>query len=463
MGKVRITLEDLFNIPGSVIFNPDSFRAVSSIEIDSRKVKRGSLFVAIKGEKFDGHNFVLDAHKKGAAAVVIDSRKLKKFSFLDIPVIAVDDTVKAYGSIASAWRDKLPASVISVTGSNGKTTVKEMIASLLAEKFKVVKTEANNNNHIGVPLTILSANEKCGALVLEQGTNHFGEIPYSAKISRPDYSLITNIGDAHLEFFKSKEGIYKEKSALFSETDKRGGTVFLNMDDPEIKKYAKRFEKKVTYGFNGVADVKGKVLKIHSDGKTEIRISYKKKNFTAVIPLYGESNAKNFLAACAVALTLGVTPKQILKGVKSFKPVHGRLEVKKFKNAVVIDDTYNASPASVIAAGELVRRITLFPKKLFVLGDLFELGKQSPKIHRDLSDLFPSNHKILTVLTVGKMMKHLHSELRKRKVRSIHFYLREALSLYLQYEEIENSVILVKGSRGMMMEEFVNILEKRFE
>ncbi len=478
MGKIKITIEDLFNIPSAEIFNPDAFKPLSLVEIDSRKVKKGSLFIAIKGDKFDGHDFILDALKKGAAAVVIDSRKLKKFSFLEIPVISVDDTIKAYGEIAKIWRNKLSAKVISITGSNGKTTVKEMVSTLLAEKYKVVKTEANNNNHIGVPLTILNANDKCEALVLEQGTNHLGEIPYSAKISQPDYSLITNIGDAHLEYLKSKEGIFKEKSALYYETEKRNGIVFLNMDDPIIRKNAKKFARKVTYGFKGTVDVKGKILGYTDDGKTYIQIKSKLlqklktkalsleeslgEAVDTVLPVYGESNAKNFLAASAIALKLGMNGKEIIRGAQKFQPLHGRLDVKKFKNAIVIDDTYNASPASVQSAIELVKKIKTFKSKLIVLGDIYELGKKSPKFHKDLSNLFSPDKK-LTVLTTGLLMKNLHKELRKKKVRSIHFYLREALSLYLQYEEIDNSVILVKGSRGMKMEDFVNILEKRFE
>ncbi len=462
MGKVKITIEDLFNIPSAEIYNPDAYKSLSKVEIDSRKVKKGSLFVAIKGEKFDGHDFVKDALKKGAAAVIIDSKKFKKFSSLEIPVITVNDTTKAFGELAKIWRNKLSAKVISITGSNGKTTVKEMTAALLAEKYNVIKTEANNNNHIGVPLTILSADEKCEVLILEQGTNHFGEIPYSAKISQPDLSLITNIGDAHLEFLKSQEGIFKEKSALYDETNKHGGTVFLNMDDQIISKKAGQYKSKVTYGFKGKVDVKGKIVGYTEDGRTEILIIYKDKKIKTVLPLYGESNAKNFLAASAIALKLGLTPKQIINGVKNFKAVHGRLDVMKFKNAVLIDDTYNASPASVISAIELVKKIKTFEKKLFVLGDMYELGKNSPTIHKELAKLFSAD-KNLTVLTTGNIMKHMHSELRKNKVRSIHFYLREALALYLKYEEIENSVILVKGSRGMKMEEFENILETRFE
>ena len=462
MGKIKITIEDLFNIPSAVIYNPDVYKPVSLVVIDSRKVKKGCMFFAIKGENFDGHDFIRDVIRRGAKAVVINEKKLKKFDFLEMPVITVADTTKAYGDLARMWRRKLHAKVISITGSNGKTTTKEMIATLLSEKYKVVKTEANNNNHIGVPLTIFSADEKCEALVLEQGTNHFGEIAYSANISEPDFAVITNIGESHVEFLKNREGVYKEKSALLTAAEEHGGKVLLNMDDPVIRKKSKSYKNKIRFGFKGKVDVKGKFLEFTDDGRTKIQVSYGNRKIVSTLPVYGESNAKNFLTTCAVAFPMVLSNKQILSGAKKLKPVHGRLEVKKFKKAMVIDDTYNASPVSVESAYGLVNKIKMFKNKIVVLGDIYELGGSSVKLHKGLAKLFKPS-KNLFVLTIGSMMQHLHKELRKKKVRSIHFQNREALSLYLNYEEIENSVILVKGSRGMKMEEFANILERRFE
>jgi UDP-N-acetylmuramoyl-tripeptide--D-alanyl-D-alanine ligase len=462
MGKIKITIEDLFNISGAVIYNPDLFKAVTNIVIDSRKAKKGSLFVAIKGEKFDGHDFVLTAVQYGAAAVVIDKKKLNKFKSLEIPVITVNDTIKAYGDLAKTWRNKLTAKVICITGSNGKTTVKEMIATLLAEKYNVVKTEANNNNHIGVPLTIFSADEKSGILILELGTNHFGEIEYTSNISQPDISIITNIGDSHLEFFKNREGVYKEKSVLFSVTDKCGGTVFVNMEDPVIKKEIKSYSNKITYGFAGAADIKGKILKYLDDGRTLIEITAKGNTFKTTLPVYGRSNSRNYLTAAAAALYTGMTIKQIIAGTKKIKQVDGRLNVKELKNIILIDDTYNSNTTSIQSAVKLVNKIKKYPRKLIVLGDILELGIYSGKIHKELAKLFSPN-KNLTVLTIGKMMKVLNKSLTRKKIKSIHFNSREELSLFLKYEEIENSVILIKGSRGMKMEEFVNIMETRFE
>lgn len=462
MGKLKVTLEDLFNIPGAVIYNPDSYKPLWHVEIDSRKVKKGSLFVAIKGEKFDGHDFVLDAVKKGAKAIIINEKKFSKYEKLTIPILTVKNTTKAFGELAKIWRNKLSAKIISITGSNGKTTTKEIVAALLGEEKMVVKTEANNNNHIGVPLTIFSADEKTEFLILEQGTNHFGEIEYSANISQPDCALITNIGDSHIEFLENRKGVYKEKSALFDATNKNNGTVFINNDDLIIRKNADKYIRKITYGFNGSVDVKGKVLGYTNDGRTKIEIKYKRQNFSIDVPLFGEANAKNFLAASAIALYLGLTKNKILKAVKNIKNVRGRLNVKKFEKAVIIDDTYNASPTSVESAVQLISKIKVFKKKIVILGDIFELGVRSAAYHKDLSKLFNPGKSII-VLTIGSNMKYLHKELLKKNVRSIHFQQREELSLYLKYEEVDNSVILVKGSRGMKMEEFVNIMEKRFE
>jgi len=461
MKKIIITIEDLFDLPTSVIYNPDAYKSASRVIIDSRKIQKGDLFVAIKGLKLDGHDFVFEAIKNGACAILINSNRLKKFNSLKIPIVTVKNTTPAYGKLANHWRNKLNAKVISITGSNGKTTTKEMIASLLNSKFVVTKSEANNNNHIGVPLTILSADEKCEALILEQGTNHFGEISYSARISEPDIALITNIGDSHLEFLKNRKGVYKEKSALFDETQKNNGVLLINTDDPILRKETKKYKNRITFGFLGKPQIKGKLVAT-IEGKPKIEISYKGNSFSTTLPVYGKSNAKNFLAASAAALMFGMNGKEIVNAAKNIANVKGRLEVKNYSKAVLINDTYNSSPISVQAAYELVNDIKKFKQKIVVLGDMFELGKQSVKLHKGLSEIF-KNNKNLFVLTIGNLMPHLTTELRKRNIKSIHFHLREALALYLKYEEIDNSVILVKGSRGMMMEEFVNILKTRFE
>lgn len=459
MSKLKITIEDLFEIPTAEILNPDSFREALHVSADSRNICRGSLFVALKGENFDGHDFAADAVKKGASAVVINKNAIERFDNIDITIVTVDDTTKAFGDIASIWRKKLKAKIVSVTGSNGKTSTKEMLASILAEKYKVSKSPANNNNHIGVPLTILDTDEKCGVLVLEQGTNHFGEIEYSAKISRPDFALITNIGDSHLEFLINRDGVYKEKAALFTETIKNKGICFVNTDDPIIKKNASKIKNKITYGFTGRPDVKGELLGYTSDGKPIISVVYKKFEIASVLPVYGASNAKNFLAVCAVAFKLGLTPAQILEGAEKLKDAKGRLQASKHNGFMLFDDTYNSNPASVEAGIEVLDNITCYEKKVIILGDMLELGKKAEKLHKDLNKVIP-NKKNYTVLTIGPLMKNLCAGL-KKNIAGKHFDSREKLKSYLLKYDFTGSAVLVKGSRGMKMEEFVNTIAER--
>ena len=296
MNSIKITLEDLFDLPGAVIYNPDNYRPVSAVTIDSRKIPSNALFIAIKGKKFDGHIFIKDALKNGAKAIVVNKSNLNKLGNYDLPVVAVPDTTIALGNIARLWRKKLNTKIIAVTGSSGKTSTKEILVQLLREKYNINETIGNNNNHIGVPLTVLSTNNKNNVLVIELGTNHFGEIPYSAGIIQPDYALITNIGDSHLEFFKNRNGVLKEKSALIQITDAHNGMIFINNDDKLLNKYGLKLNNKVTFAFNNNADIKGKITGYNNLGQAEIQISFAKKSLRLSLPLYGEQNAKNFLA-----------------------------------------------------------------------------------------------------------------------------------------------------------------------
>ena len=331
MKKMSLTIEDLFNVPTSEIFNPDNFKPVTSVLIDSRNMVKNSLFIAINGNNFDGHNFLRAAIKNGAAAVVINRSKYKQFSDIDIPVITVKDTTKALGDIAKIWRNKLSVisglKVIAITGSNGKTSTKEIMAKLLNEKYSVNKTEGNNNNHIGVPLTIFSTKEKHNVLVLELGTNHFGEIEYTSEIAKPDYALITNIGDSHLEFLKNRKGVFKEKSALFRITDEQNGFIFINNDDKILKKKSGEYKNSLTYGFqpherkNLNIDIMGKFCGYTDDVRPVIEINYKNKKIVQSLPLYGKHNASNFLAAVSVGLKLGLSKKEIMAGSQKLKPI----------------------------------------------------------------------------------------------------------------------------------------------
>jgi len=458
MKKVTVTLEDLFNLPGAEIFNPDDYKASSHVTIDSRILKSNSIFLAIKGEKFDGHDFVTDVIKKGTNAVIINKSELKRFARANKTIVTVDDTTRTLGDLASVWRKKLIAKVIGVTGSNGKTTVKEMLTTLLSERFNVKSTKGNNNNHIGVPLTIFSCNEKTEVLVAEVGTNHFGEISYSSKILQPDVALITNIGASHLEYLKNHSGVLKEKIALFDSVSSNG-LVFVNADDPRLCSLAEKY-KSLTYGFSVQAQCRAVEKGITSDGKAKIDIQLGRTKLSFSSPLLGTHNAKNIVAAVVVASKMGLTKSELLTGIKKIVPVKQRLNPKVINQTLLIDDTYNANPQSMKSAIETLSGVPGYGKKIAVLGDMFELGEHAKKEHVRLSSLLKKN-KIDEVYLIGKQMKSCAVKLKERKVVSKYFAKREQLDLFLSKGEFSNAAVLVKGSRGMKMEEFVTIIERK--
>lgn len=455
---MKITLEDIFNIPSAVIYYPDKYKSVTSVSIDTRTIKKNSIFVAIKGDKFDGHNYVKEAVKKGANAIVVSNRKLKHFEDVTIPIISVKSTINAYAELAKIWRKKLSAKVISITGSNGKTSTKEIIAHLLSEKFSVHKTFANNNNQIGVPLTILSTPANTDFIVLEHGTNHFGEIEFTANIAQPDLALITNIGNSHIEFLESKEKVLAEKIQLFANR-KENGFLFINTDDPLISSVKRNYNNIITYGFKGKPDIKAKMLGTTNDAKENILIEGFGKKIETNIPLLGKANVQNYIASVAVALKLGFSKKDIIKATTALMPVKGRMEIKKYKNFTIIDDTYNANPESVKNSLDVLKIFKQRTKKIFVLGDMFELGKESETLHKNLAESIDKIANI-EVYTIGKETEKLSNELKKAVVKK-HFRFRKQLTAFMEKLMIEDSVILLKGSRGMKMEEFVDVLKSR--
>ncbi len=458
MSNPKINIDDLFNLSGAVIYNPDSFEPSTSVSTDTRSITNGSIFIALKGKKFDGHNFIRVAVEKGAVAVIINKNKLKNFDDIDCTMVTVKDTTIAYGQLAAEWRKKLKSKVIAITGSNGKTTTKEILAHILSNKNSVQKTVANNNNHIGVPLTLFSCNNSHKYLILELGTNHFGEIAYTANIAKPDYSIITNIGEGHLEYFKNKAGVAKEKLSLFDETIRCGGKIFINIDDKLLAAKTKILENKITFGFNGKADVRGKIVKLSDEGMPVVQIKKGKVEFESVVNLPGMSNAKNFLAAAAILLELGISPADIKKYAGKIIPVDKRMNVTKHSSFILVNDTYNANPVSMKAAIEFLNTFDKKLKRVAILGDMFELGDKAALSHRRLSGEIIKNG-IDEVYTVGKLMKNLNDALKVKKITHQHFTKKEKLAGFITEKNFSNSVVLLKGSRGMKMEEFIKAFE----
>jgi UDP-N-acetylmuramoyl-tripeptide--D-alanyl-D-alanine ligase len=460
MKRLCLTLEDFFQLKSAVLYNAEQIRPVSKITIDSRNVPAGSLFIAIKGDKFDGHHFVSDAVNKGASVVLVNSEKLNQLENIDVPIVTVSDTTLALGELAAFWRRKLKTKIIAITGSAGKTTTKEMIYTLLSGKYNVNKTLGNNNNHIGVPLTIFSSTNRHDYCVLELGTNHFGEVKYTAEIAKPDYAVITNIGNSHLEFLKNRKGVFEEKAALFNVTAANGGTLFINNDDPFIANANKRYGKRITFGLKNKADVKAEIVSYANDGKPILKINYKRKNSDYEIPLYGEQSAKNFLVASAIAFKIGLRSEEIKRRLRKIQAFDKRLNVHNLKKFILINDTYNANPDSMELSLRLLSQMKKYNNRIAILGDMFELGAQSRMLHEKLSNTI-IKYNINCVLTTGKMMKHLHNKLKSRISGAIHFNDRETLSNYLKEKSFAESIVLVKGSRGMKMEEFAEIIKSK--
>ena len=440
---------------------------VRGVSTDSRRPAHGMLFVPLAGERFDAHDFAGHAFAGGAAVSLWQAGRPVPEALTGRPLLLVDDTLAALQRLAAAYRSQLPVTVIGVTGSNGKTTTKDMIASVLAQRFKVHKTEGNLNNHIGLPLTILAMDEDTKAAVLEMGMSGFGEISRLARIARPDIAVITNIGDAHLLQLGSREGIAKAKLEI-AEGLAAGGVLFVNGDEPLLTEGAKR-----AHGY-GKWRLETFALGERDGGWSAKLIAVAARDTAFAIrppdgpewpgefrvPAPGRHNAANALAAAAVGARLGLDPESIRQGLASVKLSAMRLETMTAANgAVVLNDTYNASPASVKAMIAFVGELEGYRRKWLVLGDMLELGPEEDRLHYETgASVNPGE--IHAVLAVGERSKHTVRGAAERlgPDRALHFGDKDALVRRLLEELSPDDLVLVKGSRGMRMEEVAQAL-----
>jgi UDP-N-acetylmuramoyl-tripeptide--D-alanyl-D-alanine ligase len=434
---------------------------ITGVSIDTRTIKKGNLYFAIKGENFDGHDFVWEAYEKGASVCFVneDWHEKNKEGLKHYFSKCVKDTTIALANLAKDYRTKFDIPFIAIGGSNGKTTTKEMIASVLSQKFNVLKTEGNLNNHIGVPLTLFRLEEKHEIAVIEIGTNHFNELKYLCKILEPDYGILTNIGREHLEFFKTINGVAKAEGELFDYLIKNDKTGFVNMDDEHIITKAKGLKKKLTYGFKGRVAVKGKFLGLDGSAMPSFEVTYKNETTRIKLKVPGEHSVSNALAAAAIGFQFGLTGKQIKKGLENFISYSKRMEVLHVKGITIINDCYNANPDSMIAAIKTLEQIKTKGRKIAVLGDMAELGNTSKKGHQEMGKVI-SNSKINYFLSIGNDMKFAHAIADEMMDNAIHFDSNKVLIDYLEFLAEPGDVLLIKGSRSMKMEEIVAALSK---
>ena len=435
-------------VSGAIAHVDAEFNGVST---DSRSAAPGSLFIALRGEKFDAHHFMGDLAKRGVAAVVVE--RLPKN--VDLPALIVPDTRAALAAIARHWRRQFSLPVIGVTGSNGKTTVKEMLASILqvaAGDDQFLATRGNFNNDIGVPLTLLRLHAGCRAAVIELGMNHPGEIAQLAKVAQPTIGLVNNAQREHQEFMASVEAVAIENGAVIASLPPNGTAVF-PADDPYTSLWrgtAKQTgqRKIITFGIADDADVTC-AWKPNGFG-CDLEIRAPAVTFSVTLMAAGQHNVRNALAAVACALALGIKPAKIALGLAAFRPVAGRLQRKQALNgAYVIDDTYNANPDSVRAAIDVLAQAD--GPKLLVLGDMGEVGNDGRKYHEEVG-AYARGRGIARLLTLGELAQSSGSAF---GAHANHFDDITALLHALDIAVTPTTTVLVKGSRFMQMERVV--------
>lgn len=458
----KITVKDLKGLTGSDIVNADVLkrRAIAGVSTDSRAVKKDDLFFALKGEKFDAHDFIDSVVKAEAAAVVVHREWAEKNSsyFRTFPCVfvIVDDSTKAFGELARIYRRKFDIPVIAIAGSNGKTTTKEMVSAVLRTRYNVLSTEGNLNNHIGVPQTLFRLTKEHDAAVVEIGTNHFGELRYLCEMAEPTHGLITNIGKEHLEFFKDEEGVAKEERSLFQYLNEQKGFAFVNCDDPFLAADADSLKRSIGYGVGSKGDLRAKKVRVDASGRSTFEVVMPKKDlsFPVTLSAPGMHNVTNAVAAAAVGLKLKVKPKRIAEALSWFTSASKRMEVLDHNGITILNDTYNSNPDSVIVALKTLQSISTSGKKYVVLGDMRELGDASKREHTNIGAV-ASGMKFDRLFTFGPFSRYTSEAC---GASSKHYDSKDVLSDELKQIVKSGDVVLIKGSRGMRMEDVVNRL-----
>lgn len=429
----------IFDLYGVEIKN-----TIRGISTDSRNLLEGDIYIAIEGENNDGHNYLKHVDALNASAVIVD--KGKHYDNLNSEIISVDNTIKAIGDIAKSYRIKFTIPIIGITGSNGKTSTKELLSHVLDGEFKVHATNGNFNTSIGLPLTILELNEDHDISVLEMGANQQGDIEYLCSIAKPTHGLITNISSAHLEGFGSIENIAKTKGALFSSL--KHGVSFVNYADEKVRD-AHSVGDKISYGLIAECDFPAD---IHHDDKGSIILTIDSRE------IYTDSKnlsfAKNVIAVASISITLGLDWDYFQERILTFKPPKGRCQVSKYGSITVIDDTYNSNLESCSAAIDYLCAFSGAGRNIAVIGDMLELGSASKKQHEKLGKKCNSSN-LDAIFTLGVETLNTKNTIKDKKTND-HFKDHNHLISTLKSFLIDDDKVLFKGSRGMQMEKIIS-------
>ncbi|MGD0336477.1 MAG: UDP-N-acetylmuramoyl-tripeptide--D-alanyl-D-alanine ligase [Candidatus Omnitrophota bacterium] len=453
-----LKVSEILKATNGKLIRGDADTNACGISTDSRSINKKDAFIAIKGDNFDGNLFINEAIKKGASCIV--SSKVRKFvsSQVNYPaIIKVKDTVKALGELARYQRQKFNLPVVAVTGSNGKTTTKDMIARVLSSKLSVLKNSGTKNNHIGLPHALLGLNKSHDIAVLELGTNHPGEIDYLAQIACANIGVITNIGPSHIEFFKDLSGVLREKSSLLNKLQSPRIAI-VNADDVSLRKVALNCSRNpIAFSFS--LGRKGDfVASCLTQLKDRMEFSVNKK-YKFTLKTLGYYNVYNALAAIAVARIFGIGYTDIARKLASFEFPEGRLKARKIRGVNFIDDTYNANPLSLRCSLEVLESLPVKGRKICVMGDMLELGKESGLFHKGAARLVAAVCDVF--ITVGENCRlaveaHKHSFKNKAVFSCDNAAIAREI-LFNLVSPTGDDIILVKGSRAMKMEEVLKI------
>jgi UDP-N-acetylmuramoyl-tripeptide--D-alanyl-D-alanine ligase len=420
------------------------FYQCSGVSTDSRTIQENYLYIALKGDRFNGNQFALEALNKGARYSIID----EDVEFSDPRIYRVHNGLEFLQQLANYHRSKFSIPFIGITGSNGKTTTKELIVSVLKQKYNVHYTKGNLNNHIGVPLTLLGVNNGHDIAVIEMGANRLKDISELTEIAEPTHGIITNIGAAHLEGFGSLEGVITTKKELYDAVEKVGGTLFYNADDELLSRIKPAIES-ISYGEKSSdCSIKGKLLRL----EPEVVLTWESDSYSSpelTTHIVGNYNFYNMLAAICIGNYFEVDPEKINRGLTSYIPENNRSQVHQTENNTLILDAYNANPTSVKSALESFALMN-HPEKLFVLGDMLELGLESNELHKEVIDLSVSLG--LQGLFVGPIYHEIG--LTDNRIKA--FKTKEEAEAFLRIAQPRKNLILLKGSRGIGLETLVS-------
>jgi UDP-N-acetylmuramoyl-tripeptide--D-alanyl-D-alanine ligase len=453
---MKLKLEEIISAVGGRKINEfENELLVENISTDTRTLLKNSLFVPIKGENFDGHEFIGQAAENGAICALTERESVP--IDMDIPLIYVGDTRRALLDLANFYRRACGVKVVAITGSAGKTTTKDMIAEVLAQKFKVKKTIKNFNNEIGVPLSIFQTEADDEMLVLEMGMNHAGEISELSRTGAPDIAVITHIGDAHIENFENREGILRAKLEIIDGL-RAGGKIILNGGDPlltgEIAAEKIKGVEAIFAGGENIVEAEPQGLQ-----ETRCKFNWRGEEIHVTVPIPGAHMVSNALLASVVGIETGVSPAQISAAFEKFKPPEGRLNIFEAADMTIIDDVYNANPASMLEAIKVLCREDS-RRRVAVLGDMNELGHVAEARHREVGE-FAASSGVNLLISIGKHARKIHEGFfyTSKNAIAIHF---ETLDEFFSKKSFfqKGDLILVKASRGMQFEKIISKIKE---